>query len=247
MSPAKLVALGVLQTLMLGIVLTLLWRPALLSQTLRPQENSVAVLLDTSASMGYGDGQRSRLQEAVTALSARGLPELQSQVDVDLYAFAGGTVPVPSPQQVPPPGPVPHWGRALLSVLRGVQSGALAAVVLVSDGADNSSSLDAARIAEIASFGVPVHTVGVGPEVIQGDLELEDVVVPQVGLPGSRVSAQVSIRHSGGGDAELKVYDGDAILAAQTVRLPNRAGVTTTWVDIDVGRPGVRDLRFALD
>ncbi len=247
MSPAKLVALGVLQTLMLGIVLTLLWRPALLSQTLRPQENSVAVLLDTSASMGYGDGQRSRLQEAVTALSERGLPELQSQFDVDLYAFAGDTVPVPSLQQVPPPGPVTHLGDALLSVLRGVQSGALAAVVLVSDGADNSSSLDAARIAEIASFGVPVHTVGVGPEVIQGDLELEDVVVPQVGLPGSRVSAQVSIRHSGGGDAELKVYDGDAILAAQTVRLPNRAGVTTTWVDIDVGRPGVRDLRFALD
>src|SRR5690606_5146427 len=68
-----------------------------------------------------------------------------------------------------------------------------------------------------------------------------------VGLPGSRVSAQVSIRHSAGGDAELKVYDGDAILAAQTIRLPNRAGVTTSWVDIDVGRPGVRDLRFALD
>src|SRR5690606_21277757 len=116
MSPAKLVALGVLQTLMLGIVLTLLWRPALLSQTLRPQENSVAVLLDTSASMGYGDGQRSRLQEAVTALSERGLPELQSQFDVDLYAFAGDTVPVPSLQQVPPPGPVTHLGDALLSV-----------------------------------------------------------------------------------------------------------------------------------
>src|SRR5690606_32257270 len=122
-----------------------------------------------------------------------------------------------------------------------------AAVVLVTDGADNSQNLDAARIAEIASFGVPVHTVGVGPEVIDGDLELEDVSIPPVGLPGSRVSAQVTIRHSSGGDAELKVYDGDAILAAQTVRLPNRAGVTTTWVDIDVGRPGVRDLRFALD
>jgi hypothetical protein len=69
---------------------------------------------------------------------------------------------------VPAPGPVTHIGDALLNVLRGAQSGAIAAVVLVSDGADNSNDFDAAKVAEIAGFGVPVHTVGVGPEVIEG-------------------------------------------------------------------------------
>ncbi|HEY8519793.1 MAG TPA: glutamine amidotransferase [Gammaproteobacteria bacterium] len=244
---AKLAALGALQTLMLAIVLTLVWRPALVSQTLRPQENSVAVLLDTSESMSYGEGGQSRLQEAIAALGSRGLPELEQQFRVDLFSFADDTLELPALNQVPAPGPVTRIGDALLSVLRGVQSGALAAVVLVSDGADNSGTLDAARIAEIASFGVPVHTVGVGPEVIANDLELEDVSIPAIGLPGSTVTAQVSIRHASGGEAALKVYDGDAILASQTVRLPNRAGVTTAFVDIDVGKAGVRDLRFALD
>ena len=39
--------LGALQTALVAAVLVLLWRPALVTQTLRPQENSVAVLLDT--------------------------------------------------------------------------------------------------------------------------------------------------------------------------------------------------------
>ena len=247
LSAAKLIVLGALQTALLAIILVLAWRPALVSQTLRPQENSVAVLLDTSASMLYGEGERSRLQQAIETLAEDALPDLQSAFDVKLFSFAGDTIELPSLQQVPAPGPVTHVGDALLSVLRGGQTGALAAIVLVTDGADNSDDFDAARIAEIASFGVPVHTVGVGAEVIANDLELDDVQITPVGLPGSTVSAQVSIRHDGASLAQLKVYDGEAILASEAIQLPSRAGVTTRWIDIDVGEAGVRDLRFTLD
>jgi uncharacterized membrane protein len=207
----------------------------------------VAVLLDTSGSMLYGDEDTSRLQEAVDALSRSALPALENQFAVNLFSFAGDLVELPSLDQVPPPGPVTHIGEALLNVLRGAQSGAVAAVVLVSDGADNSADFDAAKIAEIASFGVPVHTVGVGEETMPNDLELEDVQLPSVGLAGSTVSAQVSIRHSGAALAQLKVYDGDAILASEAIQLPGTTGVTTRWIDIDVGAAGVRDLKFSLD
>jgi uncharacterized membrane protein len=239
--------LGALQTALVAAVLVLLWRPALVTQTLRPQENSVAVLLDTSGSMLYGDEDTSRLQQAVDNLTESALPALESQFAVNLFSFAGDLVELPSLEQVPPPGPVTHIGEALLNVLRGAQSGAVAAVVLVSDGADNSADFDQAKIAEIASFGVPIHTVGVGEETMPNDLELEDVQLPSVGLPGSTVSAQVSIRHSGAALAQLKVYDGDAILASEAIQLPGITGVTTRWVDIDVGAAGVRDLKFALD
>jgi uncharacterized membrane protein len=244
---AKVATLGVLQTLLWATVLTMLWQPVLVTQTLRPQENSVAVLVDASASMGYGEGSRSRLQDAVAALEDGPLPELDAAFDVDLYAFAHETLPLESLAAVPPPGPTTDIGSALLSVLRGANAGALAAVVLVSDGADNSNELDAARIAEIASFGVPVHTLGVGAEEIANDLELDDVIVAPQSMPGSTVSAQVSIRHAQGGLAQLKVYDGDAILASSAIQLPDQAGVTTRWVDIDVGEAGIRDLRFTLD
>lgn len=239
--------LGALQTALVGLVLVLLWRPALVTQTLRPQENSVAVLLDTSGSMLYGNQEESRLQQAIDSLTDSALPALQDQFAVNLFSFDRELIELPSLDQVPPPGPVTHIGDALLNVLRGAQSGAIAAVVLVSDGADNSPDFDQAKIAEIASFGVPVHTVGVGAETMPNDLEIEDVQLPAVGLPGSTVSAQVSIRHSGATLAQLKVYDGDAIIAAEPIQLPSSSGVTTRWVDIDVGKAGVRDLKFALD
>ena len=239
--------LGALQTALVAGVLVLLWRPALVTQTLRPQENSVAVLLDTSGSMLYGNEDSSRLQQAVDALSRNALPALESQFTVNLFSFANDVLELSSLDKVPPPGPVTHIGDALLNVLRGAQSGAIAAVVLVSDGADNSVDYDAAKIAEIASFGVPIHTVGVGEETMPNDLELEDVQLPSVGLAGSTVSAQVSIRHSGASLAQLKVYDGDAILTSESIQLPGSTGVTTRWVDIDVGAAGVRDLKFALD
>jgi uncharacterized membrane protein len=247
LGPVRVVTLGVLQTLLWGGVLALLWRPALLTQTLRPQENSIALLLDTSASMSYGDADRSRLQEAIATLEDGTLAELDGVFNLQFFGFAADTLALESLAAVPAPGPTTDIGSALLSVLRGANAGALAAIVLVSDGGDNSGALDAARIAEIAGFGVPVHTLGVGAEEIPDDLELEDVVLAPQGMPGSTVSAQVSIRHGQGALAQLKVYDGEAILASQAIQLPDQAGVTTRWIDLDVGRPGVRDLRFALD
>ena len=247
LSPLKAVAIGGLQTLLIAIVLTMLWRPALLSQTLRPQENNVAVLLDTSSSMSYGEDGVSRLQAAVETLGDSAVPMLEEDFGVDLYAFSDRPIPLDTLEAVPAPGATTRLGESVLSVLRGSSAGALAAVVLVTDGADNSATLDAAAIAEIAGFGIPVHTVGVGRESLPEDLELEDVVLAAQSAPGSTVSAQVSIRHAGSALAQLKVYDGDAILASESIDLPGTTGVTTRTIDIDVGDAGVRDLRFALD
>lgn len=243
----RLAAIGLLEIAAIALALVLVWRPALTTETLRPQDNAVAIVLDTSASMSYGEGGSSRLQQAVTALDGQLLPRLDKGFEQRLYAFAGDVEPLESFTEVPAPGPVTHIGDALLGVLREARSSALGAVVLVSDGADNSGTLDAPTLAEIARFGVPVHTVGVGRESIPEDVELEDVSIAPEGLPGSRISAEVSVRHGRAGQVRLKVYDGDAILAERELTLPAGEGVTTRAIDFDLGRPGIRDLRFSLD
>jgi len=50
LSSGKLSALWVLQTLVAAIILTLIWRPTLKVDSISAGENSVAVLLDSSAS-----------------------------------------------------------------------------------------------------------------------------------------------------------------------------------------------------
>ena len=245
---ARLGVVGLLQLAVVAVLLTMLWQPSLLTETARENENTVALLFDTSASMSYGEGEQSRLQQAVAALEDGPLAELEERFEVELLGFAGETSGLPSLEEFPPPGPRTDIGQALLSTLRGASAGALASIVLVSDGADNSGELDPARIAEIAGFGVPVHTLGVGREVLEEDVELEDVVIATQSAPGSTVSAQVSVRHGGRGEpVQLKVYDGEAILASESIPLPDEAGVTTRWIDLDVGEAGILDLRFTID
>ncbi|MCZ0955013.1 MAG: glutamine amidotransferase [Rhodospirillaceae bacterium] len=247
LSVPRLAAIGLLQVAMVAVILTLLWRPSLSTQTLRTQENSVALLLDTSASMSYGDGEESRLQQAVAALDGGALDDLAELFEVRLYAFAGASEAIDALTDVPAPGDATRIGSALVDVLREARSSALGAVVLISDGADNSGELDTARLAEIAGYGVPVHAVGVGRESIPEDIELESVAVSDQVMPGSRISAQVSIRYAEPGEARLRVYDGDAVMASEPVTLPAGAGITTRWVEFDVGEAGVKDLRFSLD
>ena len=243
----KLAVLALMQGAMLSVLLILLWQPALSTEQLRARDNAVAIVMDTSASMSYGEGEQSRLQQAVTALDEDVLGELDASLGVRLYAFAETSLAIDSLEDVPAPGVTTDIGEALLGVLREAGSSALSAVILVSDGADNSEQLGPERLAEIAGFGVPIHTVGVGREVIDDDVELAGVRLPTDILPGSRLNAQVSVRHAGSGVAQLKVYDGDRILAAESLQLPNSGGVTTHWVDFDVGAAGVKDLRFTLD
>ena len=247
LSLVRLIALAGLQTAMVTLVLVLLWQPALSSDTLRAKDNTVALLLDTSASMTYGEAGESRLQQAVAALNDGVLEDLSATLETRLYAFSKDSITIDSLEQVPPPGAATHLGDAVLGVLREARTSALGAVVLISDGADNSNELDTARLAEIAGFGVPVYTVGVGRETIPEDVELESVIMTTQVTAGSRVSAQVSIRHARPGTVRLKVYDGDAILSSEELTLPDRDGVTTHWVDFDVGDVGVKDLRFVLD
>lgn len=247
LGPIKLAVLALFQGAMLSVLLVLLWQPALSTEQLRARDNAVAVLLDTSASMSYGDGEQSRLQQAVAALEDEVIGELDASLGMRLYSFADTSAPLESFEDVPAPGAATDIGDALLDVLREAGSSALSAVILVSDGADNSDDLGPARLAEIAAFGVPIHAIGVGRELIEDDVELTGVRLPNDALPGSRLTAQVSIRHAGAGEAELKVYDGDAILATRSLELPERGGVTTHLIDFDVGTAGIKDLRFTLD
>ena len=247
LSIGRLVVIGALQVALWVVALFMLWQPSLITQTLRPQQNSVAVLLDTSQSMSYGDGGASRLEAGVAAIEDDIVPALEDSLSIDVYTFAESPVPTAALDDVTAQGSVTRIGASVLNVLRGANAGGLAAVVLLSDGVDNSQALDAAVIAEIAGFGVPVHTIGVGREVLEEDVELVDVIIAAEGPAGSTAGAQVSIRHGSGGLAELKVYDGDAILASQSITLPNRPGVITRQIDLEIGEAGVRDLRFTVD
>lgn len=242
-----LVPVGILQSLLAAAVLCLLWHPVLNVERVRDRENVLAVALDASASMAYGDAQHSRLQDVAGALQKGTLAKLEDTFEVRLFGFAQATTPIDSLESMPAPGPQTRIGDSLVQVLQSAGSIPLAGIVLFSDGAENGGSLSEERLTEIASYGVPIHTVGVGPEQVEGDLELERLDVAASAPVGSTVTAQVGIRHQGAGATRLRVYDRDALIAARDIQLPRDVTATTVTVDLPAGEPGTHELRFALD
>ncbi|MEP7245879.1 MAG: hypothetical protein ABI885_19685 [Gammaproteobacteria bacterium] len=241
------VVLGSLQTALLAVLLVMLWRPVLLVERVRDRENVVAVVMDASASMAHGDQERSRLQESVSALQAGPLEAFRKSFGVRLFSFAGEVESLKQLREVPAPGPQTHIGDAVYSVMQTGATTPLSGIVLITDGAENGGTLSEERLTELASFGVPVHTVGVGPEKNTNDLELDSVTLADEASPGEVLNAEVSIRHDSKGKTRLRVYDGEKLLAASEVPLSADAGITTHSIELPAGEPGVRDLRFTLD
>ena len=239
--------IGTLQTLLLATVLVMLWQPVLLVERVRDRENVVAVVMDASASMAHGEGDKSRLQESVAALQGGPLDALRKSFGVKLFSFSGPVQTLKQLSEIPAPGSQTRIGDALNTVLQTGATTPLSGIIILSDGGENGGTLSEERLAQIASFGVPVHTVGVGPETIPNDLELDSVTLADNASPGEVLNAEVSIRHSAKGKTRLRVYDGETLLAANDVTLTSDAGVTTQTIAVPAGDPGVRDLRFTLD
>jgi uncharacterized membrane protein len=244
-----LLPVGILQSLLAAAILCLLWRPVLNVERVRDRENVLAVAIDASASMAYGDTDpnRSRLQDVAAALQKGTLAKLEDTFEVRLFSFAQTTTPLESLDAIPAPGPQTRIGDSLVQVLQSAGSVPLAGIVLFSDGAENGGSLSEERLTELASYGVPIHTVGVGPEQIEGDLELERLELPASAPIGSTVTAQVGIRHYGPATTRLRVYDRDAIIAARDIQLPRDSNATSLAIDLPAGEAGTHELRFVLD
>jgi uncharacterized membrane protein len=245
----RALGLGALQAAFLGLALLLLWRPVLNVEELKERENAVAVLVDDSGSMNSAEkpGSPTRREQAVAALSSGVLEAIAQRSDLRLFSFSDRALPVDSLQALAGGAPSTRIGDALDTVTQMAASLPVAAVVLVTDGADTADTLNEAALARLATTGIPVHTVGVGPEKPENDLEIVQVSVPPVAMANSTVRATVSIRHQGQRNGRLRVHDAGRLVAAQDVRFSGNAGVTTVTVEFPAGTEGVRDLTVSVD
>ena len=243
-SAKQLAAVWALQVAMLAIVGAVLMQPALRTEQLKMGENAVALVVDRSQSMAYGSGGR-RIDIAVDNLDAA--VSESAELAILKYAVADTVERVPDFSVVQPDGATTELAASLVDIIDGARSQSLAAVILASDGIETSGTLSTQQLTAIATLGVPVHTIGVGREQIPEDVELSRVAAPDKALPGTTITARVSIRHDQQGEARVRVYDGDQLLATEAVTLPADATMTTALVDIDLREVGYHQLQFSID
>ncbi len=251
LSTARLWIVWLLQTAVASLLLGLIWQPVLKTKTLVAGENTVAMLLDHSTSMNYQDEGRSRHQTAM-ALFENLAPALESNFTLDYGTVGDKLLWHDDLQQLPDHGSRSLLADSVLEALDQARTNPLAAVVIATDGSDNSTlafdSISSTSVwDQLSTFGVPVHTIGVGREQIAEDSEITGVDLAATTLPGSVERATLTVQHGTADAARIKVYAGDNIVALKDHPLPGTPGQTTIDLDITAGEAGLQDLRFELE
>ncbi len=175
-----------LQTAMAALLLILLWQPALMVAELKPQQNIIAVVVDDSKSMGINENGTTRQAEAVKALQGGILSGLQKRFQTRLYRMDSKLNRIERLDELHAAAPVTRIGDSLKQLADETTDLPIGAVVLLSDGSDNSGGIDLDTISALRSRHIPVHTVGFGREQYQ-DVEINDVSLPPRALADSRL------------------------------------------------------------
>jgi uncharacterized membrane protein len=248
MRGSKPVAVWLLQSSLVALILLLLWQPALSVATLKPQQNIVAVVVDDSHSMATKDDGVSRRDHVVRVLNGGLLKTLREKFQVRLYRLGDHLNRFDNPEQLDASEPATHIAPNLKEVVAESATLPIGAVVLLSDGADNSGGIDLDTISEIRRQRIPIHTVGFGREQFAKDVELEEVQMPTKALPSSRLEAQVSFKQRGYSGRKLRVdiKEGGKILGSGEITAKADGIQQTEAVLFNAGAAGVKNLDVAI-
>lgn len=242
------VAIWLLQTALVALILFLLWQPALSLAALKPQQNIVAVVLDDSRSMAIADGGLPRIEQAKKLLQDGLLDKLNKQYQVRLYRLDTGLARIDTLDGLTATGTATRLGGGLKQLAAEAGTLPLGAVVLLTDGADNTGGVDGETLSALRARRLPVTTVGFGQEQLTKDVEVERFEVPGKALAHSRVEAQISIRQRGFDrqKATLTVLAGGTVANSRQITL-NSSGQQFESIEFDAGDAGVKNLEVKLD
>jgi uncharacterized membrane protein len=238
-----------LQAALAGLLLTLLWQPALRVSALKQQQNVVAVLVDDSKSMALKESGGTREEMAKSTLDSGFLESLRKRYQVRLYRIGSGLMRIDSTGRLTAQESSTRLADSLKAAAAESATLPVGAMVLLSDGADNSGGIDVGSLAEIRRSRIPVHTIGYGREKLDRDLEITQADIPARSLKGARLAAQVTFRQRGysGRKARLIARSDGKTLASREVVLKDDGTVQTESLLMTAGEAGPRTIEFSIE
>lgn len=200
------------RTVVLCLLAFCLLKPFLTIYQTSPDDSYLLVMVDQSKSMQITDStdNATRLHRANELLFKEGeglLEKLNAKFKVRFFAFDTTAKRIPSEPLNAANGESTDIPQAVNEALDDLQGVPLSGAVLLTDGADRSSG-DIAKFAmQTRERKLPIHTVGIGSEVGNPDLELVKVDIPRTaeedfpvemwltlkrkGFPGKKVNVQL--------------------------------------------------------
>ena len=241
-----------LQAAMAALILLLLWQPAITVAELKPQQNIIAVLVDDSHSMGIAEDGTTRQAQAVQALQNGVLDNLNKTFQTRLYRVDDVPARIDSLKDLQPKATSTRLGDSLKQLTEETSDLPIGAVVLMSDGDDNTGGIGADTINALRARHIPIHTVGFGREHAAHDVELDDVVIAPRALADSRLAAKITLHQRGYAGSKVTVTMRDItsaqpkVLASHPMTLGPDGNLQTDTVMFNIGSAGAKVIEISV-
>ena len=194
-----------------SVLLFCLLAPVIIERKDVTPRTNLLILADTSQSMGLddvkSDGQQTNRLTLVNRLlfdlSSQFLAVLANRFEVHLYQF--DTQPQKITDSVEPleaKGRLTDIAASIQKVLKEWHGQRLAGVILITDGAHNTSTF---HLESITDMQVPFYTVGVGSPQPPKDLKISKIEVSPVVYMGHDVPIRVAVEHAGYAGSKIRV------------------------------------------
>jgi uncharacterized membrane protein len=230
LSGTRSALLTLLRGVVFALLIFLLLSPALLERKTTKLRRPLALLLDTSQSMGFaansdsiqgGGKPRSRLDLAKEKLLSGKEPLIQQlgrEYDLRIYQFGNGLAPVGA--DTLPQLSAQGRGTRLLEAL-GEASGQIGdrgALLVFSDGIANS---DIKSAEDLPSFPVPIFPVGLGETQGFLDIRVADLKVPEFAFRGREIKIDFALEAFGLGGRTIPIYlnRGQNLLSSRNISI----------------------------
>ena len=218
-----------------------LLKPFLTIYQTSPDDSYLLVMVDQSKSMQVTDSPdaETRLHRANELLFGEGdglLEKLNAKFKVRLFAFDTTAKRIPSEPLKRADGESTDIPQAINEALDDLQGIPLSGAVLLTDGADRSGA-DIAKFAmQIRERKLPIHTVGIGSETGNSDLEIVKVDIPRTAEEDFPVEMWVTLKRKG--------FNGKKVNVQLT---SNGRILKTESIDMDKDNAWIPQLRVTAD
>jgi len=174
----------------------------------------VAVLVDSSASMSLADEATdegsTRSRQALEILDTGGLlAALAERHEVALWRFDADAEPLAATGDwraaLMPRGAETRLGEALMRLVDREPTGALAGVVVLTDGGSNAGVDPLAAAATLARAGVAVEPIGIGGQTLPANVRVADVLAPARVFPGDSFAVTAYLQAHGLAGRQVRV------------------------------------------
>ncbi|HTL18478.1 MAG TPA: glutamine amidotransferase [Patescibacteria group bacterium] len=184
------------------------------------QQSRLAVLLDTSRSMGIKDIPQGRLPAAKQWLDAQ-FGKSPGNIDVEFYTFDQALARLPSLGTAAAKGDASGLGDALQGVLAMPSDDPLVGVVICSDGIENVRRDPEAVARLYHRKGIPIHALTVGTTNDVQDIIIENVQVKRAVPNQAPTRIGVAIRSAGyqGLSVPVQIFHANKLITSQSVKL----------------------------